>query len=183
MPMRENALAFLFMDIDSCFKIGWILKPHGLKGEVTVMLEPEVPADLSELESVYVEQNQRLIPYFLQSVSAQEKKAYIKFEDVDSIDAAMLITKKSIYIEKASRPKSGRGEFYSDEVINFEVHDQAHGFLGEIKEIMTAGPNRLLVVIKDEKEILIPINGPFITSVNKSKKRVSVNLPDGFLAI
>jgi 16S rRNA processing protein RimM len=81
------------------------------------------------------------------------------------------------------RPKSGRGEFYSDEVINFEVHDQAHGFLGEIKEIMTAGPNRLLVVIKDEKEILIPINGPFITSVNKSKKRVSVNLPDGFLAI
>jgi 16S rRNA processing protein RimM len=179
----QNALAFLFMEIDSCFKIGWILKPHGLKGEVTVVLENEAPADLSQLESVFVEQNQRLVPYFIESVSAQDKKAYVKFEDVDSVDAAAQIAKKSIYIEKSSRPKSGRGEFYSDEVINFEVYDQVQGFLGEIKEIMAAGPNRLLVVSKNEKEILVPINGPFIISVNKSKKTVRVDLPEGFLDI
>jgi 16S rRNA processing protein RimM len=48
---------------------------------------------------------------------------------------------------------------------------------------MQAGPNRLLVVKHADKEILIPMNGPFITSVNKTKKRITVNLPDGFLDI
>jgi 16S rRNA processing protein RimM len=183
MPMRQNALAFLFMDINSCFKIGWILKPHGLKGEVTIVLEDEAPDDWSSLKSVFLEQNQRLVPYFIESVSAQPKKAFVKFEDIDNAEGAAKITKQSVYIEKALRPKSGRGEFYTDEVIDFEVHDQSLGLLGRIQEIMNAGPNRLLVVQQNNKEILIPINGPFITSINKSKKRVSVNLPEGFLDI
>jgi 16S rRNA processing protein RimM len=33
------------------------------------------------------------------------------------------------------------------------------------------------------KEVLIPVNSPFITSINKSKKKISVNLPEGFLDI
>ena len=81
------------------------------------------------------------------------------------------------------RPKAGRGEFYDDEVIDFEVHDQEKGLLGNIREVMQAGPNRLLVVEHKKKEVLIPVNGPFITSINKTKKRVSVNLPEGFLEI
>jgi len=48
---------------------------------------------------------------------------------------------------------------------------------------MQAGPNRLLVVDYDKKEVLIPLNGPFIASVNKTKKRVVVNLPEGFLEL
>jgi 16S rRNA processing protein RimM len=171
------------MDIDSCFKIGWILTPHGLKGAVTVVLDHDTPVDFSVLDSVFVEQNQRLVPYFIETVSAHDKKAYVKFEDVDDADQAARISKKSVYIEKSSRPKPARGEFYNDEVIDFEVHDQAQGFLGFVKDIMIAGPNRLLVISKDENEVLIPINGPFITSVNKSKRRISVNLPEGFLAI
>lgn len=171
------------MDINTCFKIGWILKPHGLKGEVTIVLEDEAPDDWSSLESVFLEQNQRLVPYFIESVSAQPKKAFVKFEDIDNAESAAKIAKQSVYIEKALRPKSARGEFYTDEVIDFEVHDQSLGLLGRILEIMNAGPNRLLVVQQNDKEILIPINGPFITSINKSKKRVTVNLPEGFLDI
>ena len=171
------------MDINSCFKIGWVLKPHGLKGEVTIVLEDEAPDDWSALESVFLEQNQRLVPYFIESVSAQPKKAFVKFEDVDNAEVASKITKQSVYIEKTLRPKSGRGEFYTDEIIDFEVHDQEQGLLGRVQEIMNAGPNRLLVVQQSNKEVLIPINGPFITSINKAKKRVSVNLPEGFLDI
>ena len=170
------------MEIDSCYKIGWILKPHGLKGEVTVLLEADVP-EVSSIKTVFIEQNQRLVPYFIQGVSAQKSKAFIKFEDINSIEDAENISKQSLYIEKTARPKTGRGEFYDDEVINFEVHDQEKGLLGNIQEIMQAGPNRLLVVKHADKEILIPMNGPFITSINKTKKRISVDLPDGFLDI
>jgi 16S rRNA processing protein RimM len=171
------------MDLDSCFKIGWILKPHGLKGEVTMVLDEDTPADFSSIESVYLEQNKRLVPYFIQAISLQTKKAFIKFEDIDSVETATKISKQSVYIEKSKRPKSTRGEFYNDEVIDFEVHDEEIGLLGKVREVMQAGPNRLLVVDYNNKEVLIPVNGPFIESVNKTKKKVSVNLPEGFLEL
>ena len=171
------------MEIDSCYKIGWILKPHGLKGEVTVMLEDDAPEDLSSIESLFLEENSRLVPYFIQTVSGQGKKTFIKFEDIDSAEDAGKITKQSLYIQKSLRPKAGRGEFYNDEVIDFEVHDEERGFLGKIREVVQAGPNRLLVIEYNQKEVLIPVNGPFITRINKTKKTIRVDLPDGFLEI
>ncbi len=147
------------------------------------MLEGDAPADLSSIESVFLEQNSRLVPYFIEAISAQDRKAFIKFEDVDTSEQAKKISKQSIYISKSHRPKADRGEFYDDEVVGFEVHDQVNGLLGEVREVMQAGPNRLLVVQHVDKEVLIPVNGPFITSINKAKKSIIVDLPEGFLEL
>lgn len=171
------------MEIESCFKIGWILKPHGLKGDVRVILDEDAPEDFSAVESVFIEQNERLVPYFIQQMSAQGSKAFIKFEEIDSVEEAGKIAKHAVYLEKSQRPKAKRGEFYNDEIIGFEVHDEEKGFLGKIREIIQAGPNRLFAVDYGQKEVLIPVNGPFITSINKTKKRVSTSLPEGFLEI
>jgi 16S rRNA processing protein RimM len=55
--------------------------------------------------------------------------------------------------------------------------------LGKIIEVETAGPNRFLIVDNSGKEIMIPVNGPFIESINRTKKMIRVSLPDGFLDI
>jgi 16S rRNA processing protein RimM len=123
------------------------------------------------------------VPYFIQHVSVRDAKAFVKFEDVDTPEEAAKISKLAIYLPKTARPKSTRGEFYDDEVKDFEVVDQTLGVLGLVTEVMQAGANRLLVLMHHEKEVLIPINSPFIISVNKSKKKISVDLPEGFLDI
>ena len=84
---------------------------------------------------------------------------------------------------KSERPKSIRGEFYDDEIPGFMVTDETVGELGPVQEVMTAGPNKLIVLDRQGKEVLIPVNSPFIVSINKSKKKITVNLPDGFLDI
>ena len=159
------------------------MKPHGLKGEVTVVLEGDAPNDISSLNSVFLEQNDRLVPYFIETVSGHGRKTFVKFEDIDSPEAARLISKQSIYIQKSLRPKLQRGNFYDDEVKGFEVFDYQLGLLGKIDEVVAAGPNRLLSLQYQDKEVLIPTNGPFITSVNKTRKRIEVELPEGFLDI
>jgi 16S rRNA processing protein RimM len=171
------------MNIESTYKVGLVLKPHGLKGEVTISLDAEVPAGLDGIESVFLEKDQRLIPYFIESISVRGEKAFVKFEDVDSYETAEGISKRAIYLPKSTRPKSGRGEFYDDEVVGFQVQDEVLGELGEVSEVVDAGANRLLVLHHQGKEVLIPVNSPFMISVNKSKKRIVVNLPDGFLDI
>jgi 16S rRNA processing protein RimM len=171
------------MNIDSCYKIGLVLKPHGLKGEVTVSIDADCPNDFATLDAVFLSSNERLVPYFIQQVSVRGSKAFVKFEDVDSPEGAEEISKQAIYLPKAARPKSTRGEFYDDEITGFEVIDETAGTLGNVTEVMQAGANRLLVLMQGEKEVLIPVNSPFILSINKSKKRISVDLPEGFLDI
>lgn len=169
------------MDKATHFKIGYIAKAHGLKGEVTLVITE--PLDLALLKSVFVETKNNLVPYFIEVASDRGDKAFVKFEDVNSIEQASILKGCSIYLSKELRPKLKRGEFYDDEVMNFAVEDENAQPLGTIKEVIQSGANRLLALNYLGKEVLIPVNGPFIVSVNKTKKKIIVQLPDGFLDI
>lgn len=171
------------MEIGGYYKIGFILKPHGLKGGVTIALDGDIPGDFDSLKTIFVQDGHQMIPYFIESASLKGDKAFVKLEEVDSPEAAGDISKRAIYLPKTERPKSGRGEFYDDEIEGFMVEDNNLGSLGTIDHVMSAGPNRLLVLDHNGKEVLIPINSPFVKSINKSRKRITVELPDGFLDI
>jgi 16S rRNA processing protein RimM len=171
------------MKVEQCYKIGKVARPHGLKGEVTVLLE-DSPADWDTLKTVFIQlKHNELVPFFVESVSVRGAKAFVKFEEHNTPEQAESISRRDIYLPKTERPKSGRGEFYDDEIIGFTVEDNQLGELGMISAVETSGPIRLLVVSNGEKEFLIPTNGPFITSINKTKKKISVELPEGFLDI
>ena len=174
------------MEISDCFSLGYIVKTHGLKGEVTVSLNEYSAADLVSIQEEYplfIEFNNRLVPYFIDSISEGGTKAFVKFQDVNTIEEASKLVKRSLHLQKAARPKSQRGEVYDDEVINFSVTDESLGPLGNIVEVVQAGLNRLLVIDREGKEVMIPINSPFIKRINKSKKVITVSLPEGFLDI
>lgn len=171
------------MTSNELYKAGFIMRPHGLKGEVTISLDADAPADWDSLESVFVETKGKLVPYFLENISVRGNKAFVKFEDVSTPEAAAALKGRSLFLPKTSRPKLARGDFYHDEIIDFEVIDQELGLLGTVLTIETAGPNRFIVLSHKTKEVMIPVNGPFIKSINRTKKNVSVSLPEGFLDI
>jgi 16S rRNA processing protein RimM len=179
-------MAFLFLDtmeINASVKIGFILKPHGLKGEVTISIDSGTQADIESLKSVFLEKDNRLVPYFIEAISVRGQKAFIKFEDVNTLEMAQEISRQGIYIPKPERAKLKTGEFYPDEVIGFEVYDESDVLIGKIIEVIEEGPNPMLVLDHNTKEILIPLNSPFIQKVDKRKKCFIVNLPEGFLDI
>lgn len=166
---------------ESCFKIGYIQRTHGLKGELTVVLDSALPE--TALESVFVEESNRLVPYFLKNLSVQGSKGLISFEDVDDVDHARKLVGRALYLQKTLRPRLQRGEFYDDELVGCSVTDEVMGTLGTVTSVVEAGPNKLLALEYESREILIPLNGPFIKTVNKSKRTIAVALPEGFLEI
>jgi len=162
------------------FKIGYVSKSHGLKGEVTIVLGPECP-DLEDVNTLFVENGHQQVPYFIESISVKGVKAYLKLESVNTPEAAAGLKGCSLFLPKSDRPRLPRGEFYNDEVIGFEVSDKTKGVLGLVRDVEEAGPNRFLIIEHAQKEVMIPVNGPFITSVNKTRKKIVVDLPDGLL--
>ena len=169
------------MNKQDCYSIGYISKTHGLKGEVTAIITE--PIELDSIESVFIEIKGTLVPHFIKSFSDRTDKAFIKFEDVNTIEQAMGLKGSTLYLSKSERPPLKRGEFYNDEIVGFVIEDENLGHLGFLKQVIQSGPSRLLEIDCNGKEILIPVNGPFIKSINKSKKTIRVSLPEGFLDI
>ncbi len=171
------------MNLSELYKAGFIMRPHGLKGEVTISLDVDAHADWESLKSLFLEVKSQLVPYFIEAISVRHDKAFLKLEDVSTPEAAASLKGASIYLPKASRPKPSRGDFYNEELIDFEVIDEELGLLGTVQAIEQAGPSRFIVLSHKMKEVMIPVNGPFVKSINRTKKTVTVALPEGFLDI
>jgi 16S rRNA processing protein RimM len=166
------------MTVDKCFAIGYLAKTHGLKGQLTLVPNSDCPL-LAPGQALFLLLQQNLVPYFVKDISARHDKFFIAFEDVTSVEAAQQLKGAAVFVSKAHRPPLPRGEFYNDEVIGFEVHDLHLGLLGVVSEVVEHGPSRHVLIKTSEKEILIPVTGPFIKKLNKAKKVMAVELPEG----
>ncbi len=167
------------MDIDSCYQVGYVIKRHGLKGEVKIHLESALPKDL---ESIFVEIDNRLIPFFIEDISVKGDLAIIKLEDVETPEQASNLANNGVFLPNSYRPKSSSKSMDYKDLVGYAVHFNAIE-LGEVKSVNDHALNPLLVVSNGEREMLIPISDYFIKQIDQKKKKVKVELPDGFIEI
>ena len=171
------------MDVDDCYQLGYIIKPHGIKGEVGILLDVDFPQHYKNLESVFVEIDQKLVPFFIANISIKKNKAVVKFEDVESIEAATALKGHSLYLPLGQLPKLKGNRFYYHEVIGFEVLDIKHGRLGTVSTVYSLPNQDLLAVMYQQKEVLIPVKDEIITGVERVAGEIHVKLPEGLLEV
>ena len=80
-------------------------------------------------------------------------------------------------------PALSGNKFYFHEVLGYQVIDKLEGEIGLIKQIFNYPNQDFIVIMKDEKEILIPINNEIISKVDRVNQLISVELPAGLLDI
>ncbi len=171
------------MDIESCYQLGYVVKKHGLKGDVSILLDVDYPEDYTALESVFLERNQKLIPFFIESIQVNGNRAIVKFEDVDHIDQSEELKGAGLYLPLDQLPSLEEGQFYFHEVIGYTAVDINVGILGEIENIYNF-PNQDLIAIRHKgKEVLVPVSDALIIGVNHQQQEMSVDLPDGLIDV
>jgi 16S rRNA processing protein RimM len=165
---------------DLFYQIGYIKKPHGLRGEVTVVLLPESPPS-NGLTNVFIALGGDFVPFRVERLSVRPDQLFVKWEDVNSVEDAARLKGCGIFLPKDTRPKPAKGEFYNDEITGFEVR-MNQSVIGYVKAVTGHGEYRF-VVLDNAQETLIPVNGPFIQSIQRARRRLIVSLPDGFLKL
>ena len=171
------------MKIEDCFQLGYIVKPHGVHGALTIFLDTDNPEYYNEMESVYVEYQQKLVPFFIDSFKPSGNKATVKFQDVDGIDLAARYKGCAIYLPLDMLPGLEDDQFYYHEIIGYRVVDQTVGEIGKVKDIYEANGNDLFAIDYKNKEILVPIRDEFIQKLDKYGSTVFLDLPEGLLDV
>lgn len=174
------------MTIDDCYQLGYIVKTHGLKGEVQIYLDVDSPSDYKNLESVFVLQGQQLVPFFIDSMSnLNGAKAIVGFEDVDTFEAAQSLKGSELYLSLESLPQLSGNQFYLHEIIGFDLKNANDDqVVGKIGNVIESGPQLLFSVLSEsEIEILIPYTESLLVSLDREQKLISLNVPEGLIDV
>jgi len=167
---------------EECFYLGKIAKKFSYKGEVLVYLDTDEPELYENMESVFVEINKNLVPFFIEN-SALHKNDFlrVKFEDIDNEEQADEILGCELYLPLSFLPKLEGNQFYYHEVIGFEIEDQRLGVVGKIVSVNDSTAQPLFEVLNGTVEILIPMIDQFLVKIDRDNKKVVMNLPEGLV--
>ena len=169
------------MTKDKCFYVGKIVKTHGLKGEVTLRIDNEQFDDIEELNYFLLDVNEQLIPYFIEDIAYHSNKAFVLFQDLKTLEVASQLVGKSAYLPLELLPEKTGNDFYSHEVVDYLVVDEEKGELGKVNEIIEYPTQSIIQIIRDGKEILIPIHDDIIKDVNRDEKKIYISAPSGLI--
>lgn len=157
--------------------IGYIRKPHGLKGEVKVHIHNDKYSDLLEATNhILVDST----TYTLETVRWQHNCALLKLEGIN--DASTADKLKTLAVSVELDPNDNvllpDGLFLPEQWINYQAFDEKQTFLGTVKEVIYTKCNDVISISNDSEEILVPVTEEYILSENHDTKQLTIKNPD-----
>ena len=172
------------MQKEDCFYLGKIVKKYSFKGELLVKLDTDDPSTYTKMESVFIDKNKSLIPFFIERSSLHKSTLLrVKFEDIDSEEDADKLLKSELYLPLEFLPQLTGNKFYYHEIVGFEAEDLSFGLVGIVKGVNDTTNQAILEIERNGSEILIPLIDDFIKSVDRELKKIILEVPEGLIDI
>lgn len=166
---------------DDVYKIGRIGKPHGIKGELTMMVEDDV-FDRVESEYLILLIDGILVPFFIEDYRFRsEQSALVKFCDIDTQERASELTGCDVFFPRSLSDSDDTDTLTWQEAIGYQVADDNSGkTLGTISYIDTSTANTLIEL---DNGMLIPAAYEIIKDINTEQRLITMSLPEGLMEI
>ncbi|MBS1947769.1 MAG: 16S rRNA processing protein RimM [Bacteroidetes bacterium] len=163
--------------------IGKLVSTFGVKGEMILAHHLGKKSSLKNLEAVFIEiKKDEMLPYFIEQTKIKsDEEIFLKLEGVNSKEAAKKLLQKEIWLAEADFEKQA-GKSAPISLVGFRLIDKQND-LGEIVEVIEQPHQVLCKILINSKEVLIPIHERTLQKIDKTKKQVHVNLPEGLLEV
>jgi 16S rRNA processing protein RimM len=166
---------------NSCVKIGFIQKPHGIHGELIVRFQEEFYETLEENPTLFLEIDNLLVPYFIADEGLRFKSGESVIAQLDWVDTdkkAKDLCGLSVYVDRDDVIE------YEDEMsphalIGYHLFDETLGLIGEITEVNDFSGNVLLSVEYKDKDAMVPLNEDLIVRLDEDLREIELRIPDG----
>ncbi|MCD8193744.1 MAG: ribosome maturation factor RimM [Tannerellaceae bacterium] len=163
-------------------KIGYFAKPHGIKGEISLVTQYNV-FDAAEQPYLVCDMEGILVPFFIEEYRYKtDQVMLVKLEDIDDESAAARFSNKEVFY-KLTELEGGvlQKEFTWDDFIGYTVIDTEVGEIGPVTDVDESTLNVLFNIDRHGEEVLIPVADEFIEAVDHTARTLTLTLPEGVL--
>lgn len=173
--------------------VGSIGKPHGLSGEMSMSIDPDIPVDegtclIAPVDGIYV-------PFFVTSVRNRSQEIrLVKLEGVESAAEASQLNGLPLFMTIEyidSLPEEETDEesdsetddnLYIGALVGSRVVDADGTDIGTITGINADTANVLFEVQRpDGSDVFIPVSEEFIVAYDHDTSTLTLSLPEGLL--
>lgn len=165
-------------------EIGSFNKPHGIKGEVSAIFDPDVLDAVASFGHVFVELDGLMVPFTIMSVRPKASETLLlTLKGVTDEKMAAKLASKPIFVEKALLPDDGEDAdgFYLEDLIGFSLDDEGKP-VGKIVGYDDSTANVLFLVETPGGAVcMVPASADLINNVDVESGTISMSLPEGLI--
>ena len=151
----------------------------GVQGWVKIFSYTKPRKNILEYQPWYFVDNETYKVIEITSGREQSKTIVAQVKGINNRDEALQLIGKDLYINKDQLPELDNDAHYWYELTGFRVINKNEVDLGIVDYLVDTGSNHVLVT-KGETEHWIPYIEPFLVSVDKHKKVISVDWDENF---
>ena len=172
------------------FRVGVITSLRGLHGEFKCIVTSSDPNRFDSLKKIYIVnknqyedflKNENLYIHTIENIKYINKKIIISIKNINTIDEAKKYINSDIYIDRKIAIPLKENEFFIPDLINISVYTTDDKFIGKVIDVDLSSKDAILVVDRNNKEVLIPMNKYFIKNIDIKNSKIEVNLLKGMI--
>jgi 16S rRNA processing protein RimM len=167
-------------------EVGRIADAWGIKGWFKVLSHSADPEALFSSKRWYLQPAERGLKTFSGTVLLKIREAkdhsgtvVATAQEVDDRDAAEALRGARVFVPRSSFPTASPDEYYWVDLIGLAVVNREGVELGTVKELLSTGPQTVLVLEYQEEgktlERMIPFVSAYVDSVDLPGRRITVD--------
>ena len=163
-----------------------VAKTRGVRGEVVANLLTDFPERfdrLEELVAVGPAGGRELLA--IENHWFHGARVVFKFEGYDAPETAQALVGRELAVPESEAVELEEGEFYDWQLSGCRVETTEGQDLGTVRELLRAGGDAPLLVVRDEggRERLIPFAESICVEVDTDARLIRVDPPEGLLEL
>lgn len=152
--------------------VGRVGRPHGIRGEVGVLVLSEVPGRFDPGEAVWLEDGRRLI---VEGSKSHRSGLLVKFREVSDRSQAEALRSALLVVPESMSPDLPEGSWWDHRIQGCVVETDTGRRLGTVQEVIHTAANDVWLAVDDQgTETLIPVLKDVLVSVDVDHKRIVV---------
>lgn len=165
---------------EEVYKIGRLGKVHGIKGEISFLLDDDV-FDRVDADYLVLDVDGILVPFFIEEYRFKtDSNVLMKFDGIDTQERARELTGCDVYFPRALA-ESDEDSISWAEMIGYSLMDAQSG--QKIGTIAAVDDSTINILFELEDGRLIPASEELITNVDTKKHQIEIELPEGILEL
>ena len=161
--------------------IGQVVRAHGLRGEVSVVVLTEFPERFDTTKQVYLGDQSEAVPYDLESQRWHKSHILLKLAGVNDRTEAEKLKGLLVQVPVEEAVPLSAGAYYQHQVLGLEAVTTTGQSLGVVVNIIETGANDVYVVKGQGREILLPAIADVVKAIDLERRQIVIELMDGLI--